>query len=412
MPDPVFVVSADATKHVLNGREAFHRSGAVFGGDDDTPTSRVSYGLLAMNGKEHRKHRLPLVGALRDRTRFRAYFDATTEAVHRLIAGWQVGQTIEVVAAMRQLSIRVIAAVTLGITSDRDVVRIAGALEDWISYSLLPSNRLSNKLAVIPSQAYVLSRRLEETVMAIVCERPLDQLPPIAAWLRSNFEAGDISRQAFIGQLVTLLSAGWETTSSALSWALLLLTQHKDMAVALTESLRSSAQPLGHAEAATHLGLTGVICETLRLFSPAIGVKRIAVGHQVVAGYDVPDRAEVICSQFVRHRDESVYVDALKFMPERWQTRLVQSADYFPFGLGWRRCVGDQLAVIQMRSALSYLLRAFSFRPASGTVVDYQVRLAMSPTPTLYLTLHPAGVWPGGDEVNGTWRRLWRDKAE
>jgi cytochrome P450 len=404
--DPIFVYDAVEVARILNARLDFVRTGAVNSNDRKAALTAVSHGLLSMNGAEHAIHRSSFLTFFRDRTKRGQFATTVLDQVRSATADWQIGDSVDIESAMRTISFSVLCNVALGLTASSQIGMLAQAIEEWIDYCLAPNNRLMNKHDCVPDHAEHLSQRIVDTLDELVLSAPTVGLPGPVRWLLKQRAAGEIDSHAVYGQVVTLLTAAWETTSSALSWACLLLAHHPDVAAGLTEEVADIPSPADW-EVLDHLPLLdGTVKETLRLCSPAIGVKRNSVGEQRIRGLCIREGTEIICAQYLRHRDPAIFPDPLRFIPTRWIDCKPRSADYFPFGLGWRRCVGDHLAMIEFKVTIATLVRNFAFAVPPGTRVDRRVRLALSPKDGLRLRLAPSGHWDCSIWAGGDWRDL------
>lgn len=69
-------------------------------------------------------------------------------------------------------------------------------------------------------------------------------------------------------------------------------------------------------------------------------------------------------------RDERYFPDPLTFMPERWTDEkpeyIQDKRAFMPFGTGIYGCVGQKLAMMEMRSVTANLLRNFEIEFAEG----------------------------------------------
>merc|ERR1712083_436829 len=76
--------------------------------------------------------------------------------------------------------------------------------------------------------------------------------------------------------------------------------------------------------------------------------------------------------------------DAAAFRPDRWLEQASEAkSSYFPFSMGSRNCVGERLALAEIRVALAMLLAEFQFQ-----MKDH----AEAPRQVLLLSLQPHGV--------------------
>ncbi len=176
-------------------------------------------------------------------------------------------------------------------------------------------------------------------------------------------------------EVTTLFSAGHETTSMAVSWALHALLDNPGV----EDRLR--AELAGDDPVARLPYLDAVLKETFRLYPPVWMVARYAESDDVLAGYRVPRGRMLFVSQWTVHRHPKLWRDPLRFDPERF---LVEDPArpkyaYFPFLGGPRKCIGDQLAILEAKVILAALLRSFRFErvPGHPVVPDPTVTMRM-----------------------------------
>lgn len=153
-------------------------------------------------------------------------------------------------------------------------------------------------------------------------------------------EAAGLSDLEVRDQVVSMIAAGYETTSAAMAWVLYGLAGRPDVMAHLREEVAGvDADP----EALAGLPLlTAVVSEALRLYPPAAISARFADQAFDFAGRRIPRGRLVLFSPYVTHRDPAVYADALTFRPERWlETPRRPAAEFLPFGGGAHHCIGS-----------------------------------------------------------------------
>lgn len=172
-------------------------------------------------------------------------------------------------------------------------------------------------------------------------------------------------------QAISLVSAGFDTTSAALTWAVYELLRHPELLAELRRNLGTTAEPplLGR-----------IIKETLRLYPPAPAGLRQATRDLTFGGYRVPKGHLVAFSIYAAHRSAALYPDPLAFRPERWETLTPPPYAYLPFGSGPRYCIGAGLATRILTLGLGGLARDFELTP-----------MWTEPVQEAGNTLHPKG---------------------
>lgn len=174
-------------------------------------------------------------------------------------------------------------------------------------------------------------------------------------------------------EVVTLMTAGHETTAIALTMTLWLLGRHPAEEAAVREEL---ARVLGGREPAVEdlpsLPRTErVVKEALRLYPPVWGLSRVAKVNDRLGEWFVPAGTMVAMAQWAIHRDPRFFEEPEAFRPGRWtpefEHQLPRGA-YFPFGGGPRLCIGAAFGMMEARLVLAALLQRFRFEPITEKV--------------------------------------------
>ncbi|KAG9017192.1 hypothetical protein FRB90_001411 [Tulasnella sp. 427] len=196
----------------------------------------------------------------------------------------------------------------------------------------------------------------------------------------AEFSQRQLSDEALLTQISTLLFVGSDTTSIALAWILHLLTLNPDVQQKLREAITSkipSTDSFSVQEQNAVLSLPyldHVIKEALRLIPPLHSTLRVAAQDDRIP---TSDGTEVFirAGQFVHVAFEAFNTrkdvwgeDAFEFKPERW-TNLPLAAKQSPglvmglmtFSLGPHSCPGYQFAMLEIKAVLASLIPAFTF---------------------------------------------------
>ncbi len=193
------------------------------------------------------------------------------------------------------------------------------------------------------------------------------------------------SRDQLIDQLTVLFLAGHETSASALTWTVFMLSQQPHVLQSVREELSAvlGERPMAFADARA-LGMTrNVFREALRLYPPAAFLTRRAAAADRLDGIAVPRGALLVVSPWVVHRHQALWAQPGRFLPERFDDSAVsiRPGTYIPFGLGPRVCTGAAIAQLEGQLILAEHLRCFDFEP----VAPERVR------PVSRVTIRPAG---------------------
>ncbi len=183
-------------------------------------------------------------------------------------------------------------------------------------------------------------------------------------------------------EAVTLLVAGHETTASALTWTLYLLSQHPEAEARLLREVDEVlADRTPTLEDLTSMPYTRmVIDESLRLYPPGWLTFRKALADDEIGGYRIPAGTTLTLSQWATHRHPQFWQNPEVFDPERFSPERSQDRPrfaFFPFGGGPRLCIGSSFALLELQLVLPMLARRFQFEldPTRTVLTDPQVTL-------------------------------------
>ncbi len=181
-------------------------------------------------------------------------------------------------------------------------------------------------------------------------------------------------------EVMTLLFAGHDTTTSTVSFLFHELSHNPDVRERLEEEL-DAAGALGaeHLDGSALPYLEMTIDETLRKYPPAwIGPRR-SVHSFTFAGVQVPGDAFVNYCSWASHHLPHVFADPAAFRPERFEpearAKLPKGA-YVPFGGGSRTCIGMRFGQAEVRAIAALLAR----RLRLAVPADYRLRIRQMPT--------------------------------
>ncbi len=213
-----------------------------------------------------------------------------------------------------------------------------------------------------------------------------NQPPTLVSLLLSETPPlGDLGATDMWDQVVSLLFAGHETAASAIAWTLYWLERHDDVRHAILDELAATSD--SGADAARVPLLDAACRESLRLSPPAI-----VAGHRVLSedlellGETQSAGSVLTPCIYLAHRNPEFYPDPSSFEPHRFLETQFSAQHYFPFGGGIRRCLGADLAILEMRMIIAMMLRRRTLHCVNPNAGVPRLRAtAMSPSPTLQM---------------------------
>jgi cytochrome P450 len=182
-----------------------------------------------------------------------------------------------------------------------------------------------------------------------------------------NLLATELSRAEIADQVVSLIAAGYETTSAAIAWTILELLAHPgelERCRTEIESLIGDQVPNPGQLRAMPV-ITAVINETLRLWPPASLLGRRVSEPVSYGGFTIPAATTLLISPYVSHRSLASWgPDAGEFRPSRWDGHQPSEERFFPFGGAYRHCLGFALALTEIQVGLIRLLQRTTIKSA------------------------------------------------
>ncbi len=318
------------------------------------------HSVLLVDEDEHRRVRKLLMPAFHGAA-LRGYADLVARLSAAEVATWPTGTPFRSHRRMHSLTLEIILQVVFGVT---DAARLA-ALRPLVRHiasigTLTMLGYFYPRLqSVDPWRRYVATqRRLDALLYAEIAERrkagDLAARDDVLSRLLRTSDDGDALTDAELrDQLVTLLLAGHETTSTALAWAMHELAR------------RPAAQRRAQRAADEHDDeyLTAVAKETLRLRPVIYEVARKLTEAVDVGGYRLPAGVVAAPAIGLVQADPQHHPDPDGFRPERFLDGQPPANTWIPFGGGVRRCLGAGFSLLESATVLGEVLRRFDIRP-------------------------------------------------
>jgi cytochrome P450 len=399
-PGTVFTYGAELNRQIMLEHEVFYRyslAGKLFSAPplraDRKALRRLATGLFQVNGLEHKAQRRLIMPAFH-KERIKNYKDIITKHTRHQISEWNIGNTLDIHNEMTRLTMSIVSHIIFGQVSD-SVYSISKKLQVLVRL-------LVNPIAVavplnIPFSPYWRLVKLTEAIEAEL-ERVIassdeseDAISIISALKRSRLEDGRIlTNDELIGHISTLFAAGHETTSSALSWTLYLLSQHPNVLSDLLAEIKNVNVDDPDSELLANLPvLEAVIKESLRILPPAPINARVASMDTDIGGYSIPAGTEIIASIYHTHHNPDYFIEPDRFNPDRWFSIEPSIYEYCPFSFGPRMCIGSEFAKMEMRLILFHILRTYVLELSPRAVVNRFVGITMTPRNGLEMIVRP-----------------------
>ncbi|KAI3989226.1 hypothetical protein MKX01_033262 [Papaver californicum] len=332
--------------------------------------------LLSATQEQHRFLRSSLGTDLGSKSFISSFIKQFDESVTNTLADWEKRETSVIVFEVAlKITFKAMCKMMLSLDdADGELVEMLGkevgiVCEAMLAFPLkLPGTRFYNGLKAR--------------------ERIMDEIKKIIDKRRTNIAAKetqhcyqDLSQSLIRGSLsddanmndaqiqdniLTMIIAGQVTTASAMTWMVKYLDENQDLQDVLRDQ-QIKLKPPGSStltlENLNEMSLASkVVKETLRMASIVPWLPRVALKDTHIEGFKIKKGWMVNIDAKSIHLDPTVYKDATRFDPARFdEHRLLMPYSFLAFGTGGRTCLGMNLAKSMMIVFLHRLITTYSW---------------------------------------------------
>jgi cytochrome P450 len=395
----VFMLGPEANHYItVSHPESFHWRESSFG--DLIPL--LGDGLLTIDDAYHDRAREIMMPAFH-REQVSASVEAmiaeATPAIERL----RPGQVVDVYEWMRGLAMRIAMRALLGLDPD-EAGKGAAAAEHFeralgfygIDFHLRLLRGPGSPWSKMVASRTVLDEIVYDEIKRRRADPDPDRMDILSLLLSVRDEAGEgFTDKEVRDQVMTLMFAGHDTSTSTLTFMMHELARHPDVVEKLQEEqdrvLGGETPGIETIEKEMPY-LDMVLDEVLRLYPPAwIGPRR-AVRDFEFGGYTVRRGSYVNYCSWASHRIPEVFPDPEAFIPERF-TRERKAAlprgAYVPFGGGRRICIGKRFGQTEVKLVATMLLQRLRLDAMPGRTMTVRQMPTLSPRGGLQMRVLP-----------------------
>lgn len=345
-------------------------------------------GMITSEGSMHRAQRQAAQPAFH-RQRIQQYAETVVEESLRVSDSWRDGHALDIAQQMMHLTLRIVARTLFNTELGEEVRELADAHNRIM--------RLYNYLIALPAVETLIHLRVPGLSDFNAAKQKLDDivLRMIENHRRSRQDSGDLldmmlhapeawSDEILRDQVITIFLAGFETVANALIWTWYLLAENPEaerkFAAEIDLVLGTRSPTIDDVPRLRYTEM--VFAESMRLYPPAWAMGREARKDFTLGPYRLPAGTTILTSQFISHRDARRFPDPLRFNPERFAPAgkaTFPKFSYFPFGAGYRQCIGESLAWMEGALVLATLARKWQLHRVPGHRVDLQALITLRP---------------------------------
>ena len=349
----LFVAVADPTLI----RQVFTEKPTVLhAGGDENPLGPVlgEHSLLVIDEDRHLAQRKLLLPPFHGE-RMKAYEGLIADIAAEEIDRWPRGTLFETTPSFKTITLRAILRAVFGAQGAelRDLERILPPLVDLGTMMATIGRPLQRDLGAWSPWGRFLRLRAEtdrqlDALIAHARADERDREDVLSMLVRTEMTDAEIR-----DQLLTLLTAGHETTAATLAWAVERLRRHPHVAERLADT---ADKPYRDA----------FIREVQRQRPVIAFSARSTLAPYALGDYVLPARTRIALGASLTHFDPDLFPRPDVFDPERFVDRKPDTYAWIPFGGGVRRCIGAAFAHMEMDVVLRTLLERRRIVPNPG----------------------------------------------
>jgi cytochrome P450 family 138 len=313
--------------------------------------------IFALDGSQHHDRRRLLGPAVHGRS-LRHHEAIIVDETLCESASWPENKEFRIFEPMNRITLNVILRTVCGaegaeLAQLREIVsryaKLGSAIEKFMPVPKLRTQRYSPWRRMDDVR-----KAFDRIVFSLIDRAETDpglgkRTDVLAMLLRSRREAESaMSHQDICDELITVIGAGHETTTSALSWAFERLRRHPDVLAELVREVDEGGTDFCRA----------TILEVLRVRSVIdLQGRRVSAPHLDVGGWRIPHDYNVFVSLADLHENPEIFPHPERFDPNRFVDTKQPAPGWLAFGTGARRCMGADFAINEISVVLRTVLQ-------------------------------------------------------
>lgn len=328
--------------------------------------------VILLSGTQHSRQRQLLMPPFHGE-RMRAYGQLISNITEQVTSQWIIDQPFSARETMQEISLRVILHAVFGLDEGPRYQKLKQLLGSGqmmtrfpLSASLLFFKSLQRDLGPWSPWGQFVRRKqeIDKLLYEEIQERrqnDTSRTDILSLLLSARDEAGQPMTDVELrDELMTLLTAGQDTTATALAWALYWIHHLPHVQAALLQELDSLGDRPDPNIIARLPYLGAVVSETLRIYPVGlITFPRVVKSHLQLLNYEFEPGTVLAGCIYLTHHRQDLYPAPKCFQPERFLERQFSPYEYLPFGGGSRRCIGMAFAQFEMKLVLAKILSHF-----------------------------------------------------
>nr|WP_263858241.1 cytochrome P450 [Waterburya agarophytonicola] len=346
---------------------------SFFAGSKDNQILKPIVGensLLLIEGDRHKKRRKLLLPPFHGE-RMQSYGKLICDLTHNIVSRLKPNQSFVARQISQTISLQVIFEAVYGLQDGErsqalqgHINKLTNIFESTLTSAFLFFPLLQKDLGAWSPWGNLIRQRqaIDEGIYQELADRRQennsDRSDILSLMMSAKDEEGEGLQDIELrDELMTLMFAGHETTATAIAWSLYWVHRQPEIRTKLRAEIASLGTDPEPMEIAQLPYLDAVCKETLRIYPVGmLTFPREVQKPLELIGYKLEPGQIVMGCIYLLHQREDVYPEPNKFKPERFLTQEFSPYEFFPFGGGKRRCIGEALAKLEMKLVLATII--------------------------------------------------------
>ena len=339
-----------------------------------------AHSLLLIEGDRHKKRRKLLLPPFHGE-RMQSYGKLICDLTHNIIGQLKPNQPFVARHVSQTISLQVILETVYGLQGgersqelQQRITSLTNIFESSLTSAFLFFPWLQKDLGAWSPWGNLVRQRkvIDEIIYQELATRRTqdnsDRQDILSLMMSARDEDGEALKDTELrDELMTLMFAGHETTATAIAWSLYWSHRQPEIKTKLRAeiaSLGSDPDPMAIAK----LPYLDAVCkETLRIYPVGmLTFPRLVREPVELIGYQLEPGQIVMGCIYLLHQREDVYPEHHQFKPERFLETEFSPYEFFPFGGGKPRCIGEALAKLEMKLVLATIIANYDLELTSN----------------------------------------------
>lgn len=383
----VVITSPEAFQYVLRNRpEKFRRLGKM----DDIMRELGVFGVFNAEGDDWKRQR-KLVSQALNLNHLKTFYPSLDDITKKLLSRWaelaDTDTSIEIKGEITRYTVDNTSKLAFGysmntIEKKKDIIqdhleimfpaifkRINAPIPYWRFLKMPADRKLDQSLKVVNK---TLQEIVEKTREELAQNTALSNHPTnfLQALLAASDRDQTVSGQVIIGNVLTMLLAGEDTTAHTIAWIFYFMHLYPEVQLKMQQEadqvLENESTLKSYEDASKLHYIEAVVLEAMRLKPVAPVLFHDTLEDVVIEGVEVPRGTSILLQTNYAAIKENYFSYPEKFIPERWMLggcpahNAHNESAFAPFGAGPRFCPGYNLAILEMKAVLSMVCKNFT----------------------------------------------------